>query len=132
MFSLIRFIYYKRYQEAVLNGGVVMEAIRQYKKVPKGHKIVLDIPKYIETDQIAEIVIIFNKKSKKKYPIEEAMSDPLFLEDMNEDYSVLCYQIRTVDKSRLIKKFGSISSIKIKNEVLESLSYQLNIEGVHI
>jgi mRNA interferase MazF len=46
---------------------------------------------------------------------------------LERDSIILCYQIRTVDKSRLMKKIGEIESEDIRQEIVEALSYQLGI-----
>lgn len=46
---------------------------------------------------------------------------------LEKDSIVLCYQIRTVDKSRLIKRIGEIKSDDIKQEIIDALSFQLGI-----
>jgi mRNA interferase MazF len=40
---------------------------------------------------------------------------------------VLCQQIRTLDKKRLIKHLGSILDEAIKSEIIEALSFQLGM-----
>lgn len=46
---------------------------------------------------------------------------------LDKDSLILCYQIRTVDKTRLIKKIGEIISENIKQEIIDALSYQLGL-----
>ncbi|OHD54277.1 MAG: MazF family transcriptional regulator [Spirochaetes bacterium GWF1_51_8] len=46
---------------------------------------------------------------------------------LDKDSLILCYQIRTIDKSRLIKKIGEITSDRLKQEIMDSLSYQLGL-----
>jgi mRNA interferase MazF len=41
---------------------------------------------------------------------------------------VLCYQIRTLDKQRLIRKFGTISDAKLQSEILAALKFQIEIK----
>jgi len=43
------------------------------------------------------------------------------------DSIVLCYQIRTLDKSRLVKSLGKIEDLDIKESIIEALSFQLSI-----
>jgi mRNA interferase MazF len=40
---------------------------------------------------------------------------------------VLCYQIRTIDKKRLIKKIGEIKDDDVRNEIIDALSFQLGL-----
>ena len=46
---------------------------------------------------------------------------------LDKDSIILCYQIRAVDKSRLIKKIGEIISEDIKQDIIDALSYQLGL-----
>lgn len=63
-----------------------MEAIKQMVVVPENHRIILEIPEYIQTNQIAEIVMIFkSKRTKGKIKdLSLAMKDDMFLEDMKQ------------------------------------------------
>jgi mRNA interferase MazF len=47
--------------------------------------------------------------------------------ELVKDSIALCYQIRTIDKRRLIKKLGEIKDEKIKQEIINALSFQLGI-----
>jgi len=40
---------------------------------------------------------------------------------------VLCYQIRTLDKRRLLKPFGTLDDPTLRDEVLEALRFQLGL-----
>jgi len=40
---------------------------------------------------------------------------------------VLCYQIRTIDKKRLIKKIGAIKDDEVRNEIIDALSFHLGL-----
>jgi len=40
---------------------------------------------------------------------------------------ILCHQIRTIDKVRLSKVYGEISDIKLQNEIVDALCFQLGI-----
>jgi len=46
---------------------------------------------------------------------------------LDKDSLILCYQIRTVDKTRLIKKIGEIISEDIKQDIKDALAYQLGL-----
>lgn len=86
----------------------------------------------ISNEEINKILPVINvlpitsyKENRKIYANE------VFL-DKNEsrlekDSIVLCYQIRTIDKKRLIKKIGEVSSKEIREDIIESLGYQLDI-----
>lgn len=63
-----------------------MEAIRQYVRVPKNHKIQITVPEYIDSEELAEVIVIVGNKSKKEKikNMERAMKDPMFVADMNK------------------------------------------------
>ena len=69
--------------------------------------------------------VIGSEQGRKIYPNE------VFLQkeqsNLDKDSIVLCYQIRTIDKKRLIKKIGEIKDDDIKNEIIDSLSFQLGL-----
>ena len=46
---------------------------------------------------------------------------------LDKDSLVLCYQIRTIDKQRLITKLGEIMDESIKQEILGALLFQLGV-----
>jgi len=47
---------------------------------------------------------------------------------LNRESIVLCHQIRTLDKKRLIKHLGSISEDAIQADILNALSFQLGMK----
>ena len=63
-----------------------MKAIRKFVKIPENHIISIEIPADFKVDEIAEILLILDRKdkNKNKYELADAMNDPLFVEDMNE------------------------------------------------
>lgn len=86
----------------------------------------------ISNEEINRILPVINilpitsyKENRKIYANE------VFLEKdeskLEKDSIILCYQIRTVDKKRLIKKIGEVSSEEVREEIIESLGYQLDI-----
>lgn len=63
-----------------------MKAIRRFVKIPENHVISIEVPVDFKVDEIAEILLILDRKdeNKNKYDLTNAMKDPLFVEDMNE------------------------------------------------
>jgi len=63
-----------------------LKAIRRFVKIPENHVISIEIPADFKVDEIAEILLILDRKdkNKNKYDLTNAMKDPLFVEDMNE------------------------------------------------
>lgn len=43
------------------------------------------------------------------------------------DSIVLCYQIRTLDKSRLIEQVGMVTDFPTKSRILDALRFQLDM-----
>ena len=86
----------------------------------------------ISEDDINDLLNIVNiipitsrKKGRTVYPNETLIPGKKFGLDL--DSIALCHQIRTIDKQRLSKRYGQISSKKIQMEVIEALSFQLGI-----
>lgn len=86
----------------------------------------------ISDDDINAILPVINilpitsfKQGRKIYPNE------VFLEkkqsNLDKDSIVLCYQVRTIDKKRLIKKIGEIKDDEVKNEIIDALRFQLGL-----
>lgn len=48
---------------------------------------------------------------------------------LTSDSIVLCYQIRTLDKQRLTKKFGTLKDENLRNQILDALKFQLEMEN---
>jgi mRNA interferase MazF len=46
---------------------------------------------------------------------------------LDRESIALCHQIRTIDKKRLSKKYGQISSKVLQDEIVEALCFQLGI-----
>jgi mRNA interferase MazF len=75
---------------------------------------------------VVNIIPITTRKSGRKiYPNEVLVLANSF--GLENDSIILCHQIRTIDKVRLSKVYGVISDIKIQNEIVEALCFQLGI-----
>ncbi|MGE5344187.1 MAG: type II toxin-antitoxin system PemK/MazF family toxin [Candidatus Omnitrophota bacterium] len=91
----------------------------------------------ISDETINQILPIVNvlpltsvKPGKRIYSNQVLLSSTVT--DLPKDSIALCYQIRTLDKQRLIKKIGEINSIRIKEEIIDALCFQLGIgEGIY-
>ena len=87
----------------------------------------------ISEDYINEFLNIVNvlpitssKIGRQIYPNEALIEENLF--GLENESIILCHQIRTLGKSRLSNKFGTISAIGKQNEIIESLCFQLGID----
>lgn len=47
--------------------------------------------------------------------------------NLSKDSIILCYQIRTIDKKRIIKKLGEITDPSIMMDINNALSFQLGL-----
>jgi len=75
---------------------------------------------------IVNIVPITSRKSGRIiYPNEVLLPAEKF--GLVNESIALCHQIRTLDKLRLSKKYGQISSKGLQSEIIEALCFQLGI-----
>ncbi len=86
----------------------------------------------ISEDQVNQILPVVNvlpitsrRAGRKVYPNEVLM--PKGVGGLTKESIILCYQIRTLDKKRLIKKLGTIDSAELQENIFEALSFQLGI-----
>lgn len=82
-----------------------------------------------EINQILPIVnvlpITSRKMNRKIYPNEVLISTGIA--GLEKESIVLCYQIRTLDKKRLIKEIGKIDGLELQVAIIDALCFQLNI-----
>ena len=69
--------------------------------------------------------ITSRKPNRRIYPNEALI--PANTAGLTSESIVLCFQIRTLDKKRLVRKFGRLDDENLRNQVLESLKFQLEI-----
>ena len=86
----------------------------------------------ISDEQINRLLPVVNvlpitsrKQGRNIYPNEVLV--PQGVGGLTKESIVLCYQIRTLDKERLIKTMGMIDSIDLQENILEALLFQLGI-----
>ncbi|HPF16588.1 MAG TPA: type II toxin-antitoxin system PemK/MazF family toxin [Thermotogota bacterium] len=75
---------------------------------------------------VLTVIPITSFKEGRKIYINEVFINTK-VSGLKRDSIILCYQIRTIDKKRLIKEIGEIKMDKKKLEIMESLRYQLDI-----
>jgi len=82
-----------------------------------------------EINQILPVVnvlpITSRKQDRRIYPNEVLI--PASIGGLEKDSIALCYQIRTLDKKRLIKDLGKIDDLSLQEEIIDALSFQLGI-----
>ncbi len=69
--------------------------------------------------------ITSRKPNRRVYPNETIL--PVGTAGLTSESIVLCYQIRTLDKQRLSKKFGKLNDEDLQNSILDALKFQLEI-----
>ncbi|MCF7999105.1 MAG: type II toxin-antitoxin system PemK/MazF family toxin [Methylovulum sp.] len=86
----------------------------------------------ISSDETNVILPVINmlpltslKQGRRIYPNEVLLKKEQ--SGLDKDSLVLCYQIRTIDKKRLIKKLGEIKNDDIRTEIIDALSFQLGL-----
>ena len=65
------------------------------------------------------------KNNRLTYPNEALISAGKF--GLVNESVVLCYQIRTLDKRRLIEIYGSIDDPIVQNEIIEAIKFQIGL-----
>jgi len=75
---------------------------------------------------VVNVLPITSKKENRQIYSNEVML-PKGTANMDRDSIILCYQIRTLDKIRLIKDIGQIKEDLLKKKVLDALAFQLEI-----
>lgn len=65
------------------------------------------------------------KPNRRIYPNEALL--PAGTAGLASESLVLCYQIRTLDKKRLLHEFGIVADIRHKNDILDALFFQFGL-----
>ncbi len=82
-----------------------------------------------EINQILPVVnvlpITTRKPDRKIYPNEVLVSAGIG--GLPHESIILCYQIRTLDKRRLIKNIGRIENPFLQEDIIDALTFQLGI-----
>ena len=71
--------------------------------------------------------ITSRKRNRRIYPNEALV--PAGTAGLDLESIVLCYQIRTLDKQRLLKRLGLLGEAKLRAEIVASLRFQLVMTG---
>jgi mRNA interferase MazF len=69
--------------------------------------------------------ITTRKNNRTIYPNEAVLPAGEF--GLKNESIVLCYQIRTIDKRRLIKLFGIVDDPGVRHEIIEAIKFQIGI-----
>lgn len=76
---------------------------------------------------VVNVVPLTSLKSpgRRIYPNEVFL--PAGTEGVDKDSIALCYQIRTLDKSRLLTQLGQVTDGRLRMQIIEALRFQLDI-----
>jgi len=87
----------------------------------------------ISEDDINSLLHIVNivpitsrKKGRIIYPNEVLL--PAVSYGLDKESIAMCHQIRTIDKTRLTRKYEQITSKKIQNQIIDAVCFQLGIK----
>lgn len=82
-----------------------------------------------EINQILPVVNILpitsRKPGRKVYPNEVLLLPEVG--GLQKESILLCYQIRTLDKKRLIKEIGKIDDLELQDSIYDALCFQLGV-----
>jgi mRNA interferase MazF len=82
-----------------------------------------------EVNQLLSIINVLPITSRKQdrviYPNEVLL--PAAVGGLEKESIILCHQIRTIDKKRLIKLIGTMTDIDMMQNVFDALSFQLGL-----
>lgn len=79
-----------------------------------------------QTLPVVNVLPITSRKPNRRiYPNETLLT--VQTAGLTNESIVLCYQIRTLDKQRLLKLIGNLDNPVIQEEVTEALCFQLEI-----
>ena len=83
-----------------------------------------------EINQLLSVVNVIPLTSRKSeartiYPNEVLL--PAGTADIRVDSIALCYQIQTLDKSRLEQDLGELNDVGLRRELLEAIRFQLDM-----
>ncbi len=75
---------------------------------------------------VINVLPITSRKSGRTIYPNEVLLPPKSC-GLNKESIILCHQIRSVDKRRLVKYYGIVSNVNTQNEVIEALCFQLGL-----
>ena len=74
---------------------------------------------------VVNVLPLTSHKGRCIYPNEVLL--PATTAGLRVDSIVLCYQLRTLDKTRLGTNFGEITDAKLRQVILDAVRFQLEI-----
>ena len=76
---------------------------------------------------VVNVIPLTSRKSTERviYPNEVLL--PASAAGLKVDSIALCYQIRTLDKSRLERDWGELDDVNLRQEILDAIRFQLEM-----
>ncbi len=76
---------------------------------------------------VVNVIPLTSRKSPSRtiYPNEAML--PAGVAGLKVDSIALCYQIRTLDKSRLEQYWGEVENVNLRQQILEATRFQLDM-----
>ena len=108
-----------------------MEAIRKFVRIPEDHRISIDIPFSIQTEQLVEVIIIAKENYNRQSKIENlkmAMKDPMYLQDLEETNNDFKY---IVSCSMLFKRSSLSSFTTFKSSFEHNINTKQGLQSNH-
>lgn len=75
---------------------------------------------------VVNVLPVTSRKANRRIYPNEALI-PAGSAGLTRESIVLCYQIRTLDKRRLLRAFGTVDDDSLKVSIVEALRFQLGI-----
>jgi mRNA interferase MazF len=76
---------------------------------------------------VVNVIPLTSRKSQARVIYPNEMLLPAGTAGLRMDSIALCYQIRTLDKSRLEQDLGELKDIGLQRELLEAIRFQLDM-----
>ncbi len=76
---------------------------------------------------VVNILPITSRKLNRKIYLNEALL-PTNETGLHKESILMCYQIRTIDKKRLVKMVGKIDSPKLRLKIMNATMFQLGLK----
>ncbi len=75
--------------------------------------------------RVVNIIPLTSYKGRRMYPNEVLLRAETA--GLKVDSVALCYQLRTLDKTRLGREFGELTDAKLKRAILDAVRFQLEM-----
>lgn len=76
---------------------------------------------------VVNVIPLTSRKSTARVTYPNEVLLPAGVAGLRVDSIALCYQIRTLDKSRLERDWGELDDVILRQEILEAIRFQLEM-----